>query len=147
MFQAAARLSGLRESVIREMTRLAIQHNAVNMAQGIPDFPPPPEIIEAAHRALDDGANQYAITWGSKNLREGISTHMDRWYGLTYDPDQHVTVTCGVTEAIIAAVVCLVNPGEELVIVEPLPRSPWPSGCAARLAGARPRRGWGRCSS
>ena len=119
MFQTATRLAGLRESVIREMTRLAIQHKAVNLAQGFPDFPPPPEIIAAAHQAIDAGLNQYAITWGAQELRQAISAYMAYWYKLKYDPEQHITITCGVTEAIIAAVMCLVNPGDELIIIEP----------------------------
>lgn len=119
MFQAAQRLSGLRESVIREMTRLAIDHQAINMGQGFPDFAPPSEMIEAAHVAIDKGLNQYAITWGVKELRDTISRRMASWYNLSYEPDKHICVTCGVTEAIISAVMATVNPGEELVIIEP----------------------------
>lgn len=135
MFQVAARLTGLRESVIRDMTRLAIQHQAVNMAQGFPDFPPPPEIIAAVHQAIDAGLNQYAITWGVPELREAISRYMAHWYRLNYDPNQQITITCGVTEAIIAAVMGLVNPGDELIIVEPFHENYL---AAAIFAGARP---------
>lgn len=135
MSQVAARLTGLRESVIRDMTRLAIQHQAVNMAQGFPDFPPPPEIIAAVHQAIDAGLNQYAITWGVPELREAISTYMAYWYGLNYDPNQQITVTCGVTEAIISAVMGLVNPGDELIIIEPFHENYL---AAAIFAGAKP---------
>ena len=119
MQQPASRLSGLRESVIREMTRVSIEHNAVNMGQGFPDFPPPPELIEAAHQAIDAGHNQYAITWGVKPLRDAISNRLSDWYNLAYDPEADICVTCGVTEAIISAVMAVVNPGEELIIIEP----------------------------
>ncbi len=119
MVQAAERLKGLHESMIREMTRLAIKHNAINLAQGYPDFPPPREIIQAAHRALDAGHNQYTITWGLKELRDAIGAKTKRWYGLNYDPDWHISVTCGVTEAIVASLLGVVNPGDEVIIVEP----------------------------
>src|SRR5437867_3041573 len=102
MFETATRLDGMRESVIREMTRLALRHDAINLAQGFPDFDPPREIIEAAHRALDAGHNQYTITWGVPELRDAISARLRDWYGLHYDRDNHISVTCGVTEAIVA---------------------------------------------
>lgn len=119
MPQTSSRLVGLRESVIREMTRLAIQHNAINLSQGFPDFSPPHEIIEAAHRALDDGFNQYAVTWGVPALRQAIQSYMQKWYGLEYDATTQITVTCGVTEAITSSFLALVNPGDEVVIIEP----------------------------
>ncbi len=115
----AERLGGLRESVIREMTRLAIQYDAINLSQGYPDFGSPPEIIEAAHRALDEGFNQYAVTWGVPVLRQAVAESLRRWYGLEYDPTHEVTITCGVTEAIIAGIMGIGNDGEEVVIVEP----------------------------
>ncbi len=95
------------ESVIREMTRLNLALNgpekAVNFAQGFADFPPSPEIIEAAKRALDDGFNQYATTWGAPQLRQAIAVKQSRWWGQTVDPEIEVTVACGATEAMIAA--------------------------------------------
>lgn len=135
MNQTASRLIGLRESVIREMTRLAIQHNAINLSQGYPDFAPPPEIIEAAHRALDEGFNQYAVTWGVPALRQAIQANMQKWYGLEYDANRQVTVTCGVTEAIIAALMGIANPGDQVVIIEPYHEN---YSVAAVLAGAIP---------
>lgn len=119
MPQTAYRLSRLRESVIREMTRLALQYDAINLSQGFPDFDPPPEIIAAAHRALDAGHNQYAITWGMPELRRAIADKLWRWYGLAYDSERQITVTCGVTEAIVAAIQALANPGDEVIIIEP----------------------------
>ncbi|HZQ09744.1 MAG TPA: aminotransferase class I/II-fold pyridoxal phosphate-dependent enzyme [Anaerolineae bacterium] len=119
MSQTAVRLNGLRESVIREMTRLALEHDAINLSQGYPDFAPPREIIEAAHRALDDGFNQYAITWGDPLLREAIRGKMAKRYSLHYDPMREITVTCGVTEAIIATLMGIANPGDEVILIEP----------------------------
>ncbi|MBM4422238.1 MAG: aminotransferase class I/II-fold pyridoxal phosphate-dependent enzyme [Chloroflexi bacterium] len=115
----AQRLNGLRESFIREMTRLALTHQAINLSQGFPDFDPPREVIDAAHRALDSGGNQYTITWGAPPLRQAIAAKMKRWYGLDFDPDQHITVTCGVTEALSATLMGLLNTGDEVIIIEP----------------------------
>lgn len=132
----AQRLNGLRESFIREMTRLAITHKAINLSQGFPDFDPPREVIEAAHQALDSGGNQYTITWGSPPLRQAIAAKMKRWYGLDFDPDQHVTVTCGVTEAIAATLMGILNTGDEVIIIEPYHEG---YGPAVIFAGGAPR--------
>ncbi len=123
----ARRLSQLRESFIREMTRLAITHNAINLSQGFPDFDPPREVIEAAHQALDAGGNQYTVTWGAPALRQAISAKMKRWYNLAFDPDEHITVTCGVTEAILATMMSNVNPGDEVIIIEPFHEGYFPA--------------------
>ncbi len=131
----STRLIGLRESVIREMTRKAIEHNAVNLSQGFPDFPPHPDIIAAAHRALDEGFNQYAVTWGVPALRNEIRSYMEKWYGLEYDATRQITVTCGVTEAIIAAFMAIANAGDEVVIIEPYHEN---YVAAAIFAGAKP---------
>lgn len=131
----AARLENLRESVIRQMTRLAFEHEAINLSQGYPDFDPPPEIIQAAHKALDEGHNQYGITWGVQELRAGISRKMQNLYGLEYDPAKHITVTCGVTEAIVASLLGIANPGDEVVIIEPFHENYLP---AVVFAGATP---------
>lgn len=130
----ATRLLELRESVIREMTRLALEHGAVNLAQGFPDFSPPAEVLAAAHAAIDEGHNQYAVTWGVAPLREAICGVLRARYGLGYDPERHVAVTCGVTEAITAALLAAVDPGGEVVIVEPFHENYLP---AATFAGAR----------
>lgn len=131
----AQRLSGIRESFIREMTRLAISHNAINLSQGFPDFGPPPELIDAAHKALDAGQNQYTITWGIPALRQAIASKLERLYGLDYAPDQHITVTCGVTEAIHATIMSLADPGDEIIILEPYHEGYVP---AISFASARP---------
>lgn len=135
MPQTSSRLMGLRESVIREMTRKAIEHQAINLSQGFPDFSPPPEIVAAAHRALDEGFNQYAVTWGVPALREAIRGNMQKWYGLEYDPARQITVTCGVTEAIIASFMSVANAGDEVILIEPYHEN---YVAAAVFAGAKP---------
>ncbi|HOW55549.1 MAG TPA: aminotransferase class I/II-fold pyridoxal phosphate-dependent enzyme [Syntrophorhabdaceae bacterium] len=132
----ARRLQMIRESFIREMTRLAITHNAINLSQGFPDFDPPREAIEAAHQALETGANQYTITWGTPVLRGAIAAKMRNWYGLDYDPDQHITVTCGVTEAILATLMGILDTGDEAIIIEPYHEGYLP---AIIFAGGTPR--------
>ncbi len=134
--QMAHRLKGLRESFIREMTRLAIRHEAINLSQGFPDFDPPREVIDAAHRALDSGMNQYGVTWGNPPLRQAIAAKMQNRYGLVFDPDKHITVTCGVTEAISVALMSLVSPGDEVIIIEPFHEGYLPE---VIFAGGTPR--------
>jgi aminotransferase len=133
MHPPARRLSKLRESTIREMTRLALEHGAINLAQGFPDFPPPAEVLAAAHAAIDAGHNQYAITWGVKPLRDALTAKLRERYGLEFDPERHVAVTCGVTEAIGAALLAAVDPGGEVLIIEPFHENYLP---AATFAGA-----------
>ena len=136
MTHTADRVGFFTESVIREMTRLNNLHGGVNLAQGFPDFPAPPELIAAAEKALRDGYNQYAITWGSPSLREAIAAKFASYNGVEVDPNAHVTVTCGATEAMIATLLAVVNPGDEVVIFEPYYENYGPD---ARLSGAVPR--------
>ena len=124
------------ESVIREMTRLANTHGAVNLSQGFPDFPAPEELKEAACRAIEANINQYAVTWGAPNFRRAIAEKFERSYGVKVDPDTEVTVTCGGTEAMVAALMALLNPGDEVVTFEPFYENYGPD---AILAGAIPR--------
>src|SRR5437867_8612178 len=124
------------ESVIREMTRLAQMHDALNLAQGFPDFPAPQEIKEAACRAIQDDINQYAITWGSKSFRNAIAAKTRSYLGLEVDPEREITVTCGSTEAMIAALMAVINPGDEVIIFEPFYENYGPD---AILSGATPR--------
>ena len=124
------------ESVIREMTREAMKHGAVNLSQGFPDFPAPEDLKRAAAAAINDDVNQYAVTWGAKDFREAISDKT-RWFlGLEYDPEREITVTCGSTEGMIAAMMATVDPGEEVVVFEPFYESYAPD---AVLSGATPR--------
>ncbi len=115
----AQRLSELTESVIREMTRLAIQHDAINLSQGFPDFDPPAELLAAGVEAIQDGYNQYTISWGSPRLRAALTDKYARWYGMALDPDTEITITCGVTEAIIGSLLSVVDPGDRVIILEP----------------------------
>ena len=107
------------ESVIREMTREAIKHGAVNLSQGFPDFAAPEEIKRAAMRAIEEDVNQYAITWGARDFREAIAEKTSWHLGLEIDPESEITVTCGSTEGMIAAMMATVDRGEEVVIFEP----------------------------
>jgi len=113
------RTSRFTESVIREMTRLAIRHKAVNLAQGFPDFAAPLELKEAAKAAIDSDINQYSITWGAKVLRDAIAAKYRRTYALEVDPEREITVVCGATEGMIASLLGTVNPGDEIVVFEP----------------------------
>jgi len=107
------------ESVIREMTRVAQEHDAINLAQGFPDFPAPALLKEAAARAIHSDINQYAITWGSKRLRDAIAVKYYDWYGMDVNPETEVTVTCGATEAMVSVLLAIVDPGEEVIVFEP----------------------------
>jgi aspartate/methionine/tyrosine aminotransferase len=113
------RAASFQESVIREMTRLHARYGGVNLAQGYPDFDPPASVIEAAVRALRDGHNQYAITWGTSRLREAVARHAREFNGIPADADANVTVCCGATETMIATLLALCNPGDEVLIFAP----------------------------
>ena len=117
--QPATRVGNFRESVIRDMTRLAIQHGAVNLSQGFPDFPAPASVIEAARRAIANGENQYTSTWGHPPLRTRLAEEYTTVLGRPVDPDVHVTVTCGVTEGICATMLAVLDPGDELLVLDP----------------------------
>lgn len=123
-------------STIREMSRLAAQYKATNLAQGLPDFPCPPELKAAAHTAIDDNINQYSYTWGDANLRKAIAAKNQHWLGLSYDPEMEVTVTCGAAEALNAAMLSLAGVGDEVIILEPYYENYTPN---VLLAKATPR--------
>jgi aminotransferase len=129
------RVQGFTESVIREMTRVNDQHGGINLAQGMPNFPPPKELLEAAHRAIDGDFHQYAITWGTPRLRRAIADKYRRFYAMELDPDRHVTVCCGSTETMLATLLAVLNPGDEVIIFEPFYENYGP-GCI--IAGAEP---------
>jgi aspartate/methionine/tyrosine aminotransferase len=124
------------ESVIREMTREALKHGAVNLSQGFPDFPAPEDVKRAAAEAIADDVNQYAITWGAKEFRDAIAEKTKWHLGLDVDPETEITVTCGSTEGMIAAMMATVDPGEEVVVFEPFYENYAPD---AVLSGATPR--------
>jgi aspartate/methionine/tyrosine aminotransferase len=113
------RTSGFTESVIREMTRLAMEKGAVNLAQGFPDFSAPEDIKRAAQEAIAQDFNQYAITWGAKPFRDAIAAKYRKWYGLDYNPEREITVCCGSTEGMIASLLSITNPGDEIIVFEP----------------------------
>jgi aspartate/methionine/tyrosine aminotransferase len=124
------------ESVIREMTRQAMQYGAVNLAQGFPDFPAPAEIKQAAQQAIAGDVNQYAITWGAKNLRNAIARKMAAEHGIPVDPEKEITVCCGSTEAMISTLLAVCNAGDEVIVFEPFYENYGPDSV---LSGAKPR--------
>lgn len=132
----SAKAEQFTESVIREMTRLAQKHNAVNLSQGFPDFPAPAEIKEAARQAISDDINQYAITWGAKPLRDAIVEKFARTQNVTVDPEREITICCGSTEAMMSTMMAIINPGDEIVVFEPYYENYGPD---AILSGATPR--------
>jgi aminotransferase len=132
----SAKAEQFTESVIREMTRLALKHNAVNLSQGFPDFAAPLEIKEAARQAISDDINQYAITWGAKALRDAIVEKFARTQGIRVDPEREITICCGSTEAMMSAMMAIINPGDEIVVFEPFYENYGPD---AILSGATPR--------
>jgi aspartate/methionine/tyrosine aminotransferase len=132
----SAKAEQFTESVIREMTRLAQKHNAVNLSQGFPDFAAPAEIKEAARQAIADDINQYAITWGAKPLRDAIVEKFARTQNIRVDPEREITICCGSTEAMMSAMMAIINPGDEIVVFEPFYENYGPD---AILSGATPR--------
>ena len=132
----SAKAAQFTESVIREMTREALRYNAINLAQGFPDFPAPAEIKLAAQQAIANDINQYAITWGARDLRQAIARKFLQWQGLEVDPEREITVCCGATEAMIAALLAVADPGDEVIVFEPFYEN---YGADAILSGATPR--------
>lgn len=134
--RVSRKASSFTESVIREMTREALKHGAVNLSQGFPDFAAPADIKRRAMEAIDADVNQYAITWGSKDFRDAIAKKTAWHLGLDIDPETEITVTCGSTEGMIAAMMATVDPGEEVIVFEPFYENYAPD---AILSDARPR--------
>jgi aspartate/methionine/tyrosine aminotransferase len=133
--QPAQLVTQFRESVIRDMTRLALKHDAINLSQGFPDFGTPEPIKQAAIQAIQDGWNQYAVTWGIPPLRQKLAEMYTDRLGWEVRADEHITVTCGVSEGIVIAVGSVLNPGEELIVLEPAHDNFRP---AAHMAGGKP---------
>src|SRR3954469_25605520 len=142
----ASKASRFTESVIRGMSVEAARYGAVNLAQGMPDFPAPAEVKAAACRAIEADVNQYAITWGARGLREAIAEHAAWHQGLVVDPETEITVTCGSTEAMLVALLSLINPGDEFILSQPFYENYWPdcviAGATPRFVPMRPP-GWG----
>ncbi len=135
MPKTARHLSRFTESVIREMTRVANTCNAVNLSQGFPDFDPPEALIAAAKDALDQGFNQYAVTWGAPAFRQALARKQKHWMGLDLDPDAHIVVTCGGTEAMMTAMMTVCDPGDKVIVFSPFYEN---YGADTILCGATP---------
>jgi len=136
MILPSSRADAFTESVIREMTRLALSHKAINLAQGFPDFPCPDELKKAACDAINGDYDQYAITWGAQDLRQAIARKVQGYNGIDADPETEITVTCGSTEAMMASMIALTNPGDEVIVPEPFYENYGPD---AVISGAVPR--------
>ncbi|MDX2270343.1 MAG: aminotransferase class I/II-fold pyridoxal phosphate-dependent enzyme [Cyanobacteriota bacterium] len=134
--KTSAKADQFTESVIREMTRVALRYGAINLAQGFPDFPCPLELKQAACEAINADINQYAITWGDRPFRQAIAEKVSWYLGLTVDPETQITVTCGSTEAMAATMLATVDPGDEVIIFEPYYENYGPD---VILANATPR--------
>jgi aminotransferase len=133
--QTASRLLRFTESIIRDMTRIANQYDAVNLSQGFPDFEPPQELVQAAIRALQSGHNQYGLTWGTPSFRKALAKKAGRFMNLPLDPETEITATCGSTEAMLAALMAVVNPGESVILFSPVYENYLPDTI---LTGAEP---------
>lgn len=133
--RTALRTHGFTESVIRTMTRVAMETGAVNLSQGFPDFPAPQLLKDAACDAIQRDVNQYAVTWGAPRLRDAVVNHYRAFYDVALDGDREVTITCGATEAVMAALLALVDPGDEVIVFEPFYENYGPD---TGIAGAKP---------
>ena len=133
--RTAQRTHVFTESVIREMTRVAQLHNAINLSQGFPDFAAPDFLKDEACRAIQDDHNQYAVTWGTPRLRDALVRKYRDWYGIEVEGDRQVTVTCGATEAMAAVMLAVIDPGDEVIVMEPFYENYGPD---AILCGAAP---------
>lgn len=135
MPQLSKRTALFTESVIRRMTRVADLHGAINLSQGFPDFNPPPELLAAAARTAEAGPHQYAVTWGAPNFRRALALKVSRFMGFPIDADEHIVVTCGSTEAMMASMLAVCNPGDKVIVFSPFYEN---YGADAILSGAEP---------
>ena len=135
MKQLSSRTSQFTDSVIRRMTRISNQYNAVNLSQGFPDFDPPKEITDKLAEIAPIGPHQYALTWGAQNFREALAKKQEHFSGMKVDPDKNIVVTCGSTEAMMAAMMSVCNPGDKVVVFSPFYEN---YGADAILSGATP---------
>jgi aspartate/methionine/tyrosine aminotransferase len=135
MQQLSKRVSLFTESVIRRMTRVATDHNAINLSQGFPDFAPPPALLDALEQAARHGPHQYAVTWGAANFRQALADKHAHFSGMRVDPNENIVVTCGSTEAMMAAMLTVCNPGDKVIVFSPFYEN---YGADAILSGADP---------
>lgn len=135
MKSLSERTAGFTDSVIRRMTRVSNQYGAINLSQGFPDFEPPEEITDRLKEVAKEGPHQYALTWGAQNFREALADKQEHFYGMKVHPDQEIVVTCGSTEAMMAAMMSVCNPGDKVVIFSPFYEN---YGADTILSGAEP---------
>jgi len=135
MQKLSERTAGFTDSVIRRMTRVSLQYNAVNLSQGFPDFDPPKEILDRLAEISAVGPHQYSITWGAQNFREALAEKQSRFMGRTVDPNGEIVVTCGSTEAMMAAMMTVTDPGDKVIVFSPFYEN---YGADAILSGAQP---------
>lgn len=135
MQELSKRTATFTDSVIRRMTRISNLYKAINLSQGFPDFEPPAPLTERLAEVAKEGPHQYALTWGAQNFREALARKQERFSGIKVDPDKEIVVTCGSTEAMMAAMMAVTNPGEKVVIFSPFYEN---YGADAILSGAQP---------
>lgn len=135
MKNLSERTAGFTDSVIRRMTRVSLKYGAVNLSQGFPDFDPPKEITDRLSEVAAIGPHQYALTWGAQNFREALAKKQEHFYGMKVNPDEEIVVTCGSTEAMMAAMMSVCNPGDKVVIFSPFYEN---YGADTILSGAEP---------
>lgn len=135
MYELSKRTSNFSDSVIRRMTRIANKYDAVNLSQGFPDFAPPKEITDRLAEVAKMGPHQYAITWGAQNFREALARKHEHFSGMKVDPDSEIVVTCGSTEAMMASMMSIINPGDKVAIFSPFYEN---YGADTILSGAEP---------
>lgn len=135
MRELSERTADFTDSVIRRMTRIANQYDAVNLSQGFPDFEPPQEILDRLSKVALEGPHQYALTWGAKNFRDALAKKYEHFSGISVDPESEIVVTCGSTEAMMAAMMSITNPGDQVIIFSPFYEN---YGADTILSGAEP---------
>ena len=135
MPQLSERTANFTDSVIRRMTRISNQYGAVNLSQGFPDFEPPREILDRLAEVTREDFHQYSITWGAQNFREALAAKIRHFSGIDVDPNSELTVTCGSTEAMMAAMMSVANPGEKVIVFSPFYEN---YGADTILSGAEP---------
>ena len=135
MKKLSDRTAGFTDSIIRRMTRISNQYGAVNLSQGFPDIQPPKEITDRLARVAGEGPHQYALTWGAQNFREALARKQEHFSGMKVDPEKEIVVTCGSTEAMMASILAITDPGDKVVIFSPFYEN---YGADAILSGAEP---------
>ena len=131
----SARTASFTDSVIRRMTRVSLQHGAVNLSQGFPDFDPPQAILDRLSQVAHEGPHQYAVTWGAQNFREALAKKQSHYMGLPIDPDREIVATCGSTEAMMCAMMTVADPGDKVIVFSPFYEN---YGADTILSGAKP---------